>query len=472
MPSAANKEALLALLAPLGQEHLLAFWDRINEEQRRALSAQIEEIDADVLRSLQARKHELSDEGKAHFANLAAKATPPPAIRLAGAGPFRRDDAIRRGEEALKSGQVGVILVSGGLGTRLGFDHPKGMFEIGPLSRRTLFAVLIDHLRAVARKYRAAIPLYLMTSPATDEPTRKFLAAQQRFGLAESDLLIFRQSTMWALDDRLEKILLESPGSLFLGPDGHGGMLQALVKSGALSDAERRGIRYLFYGQIDNPLLTVCDPFLIGCHILSRSQMTTQVAQKRDALERVGNVASIDGRVHIIEYSDLPEDAARQTNEDGSLKLWAGNLAVHVFDVDFLDAASRDPEALPFHIAHKKVPYLGADGRPVEPAEPNAVRFERFIFDLLPRAENALVVEADPADAFAPVKNAAGETQDTAATAQAAMIAQHRRWLVAAGAKIAGDIAVEINPLWALDAAEVAQKIRPGTKIDRPTYFS
>ena len=473
MPTAIDKEVLLARLKPLAQEHLLAFWDRLDEQQRRSLSMQIDEIDAGILRALQARKEEVSADGKAHFASLAARAQSPPAIRLNQSGrDFSREDAVHRGQQGLRAGEVGMVLVAGGLGTRLGFDHPKGMFEIGPLSRRTLFEVLIDHQRAVARRYVAAIPLYLMTSPATDEPTRAFLAQHQRFGLSESDLFIFRQATMWALDDRFEKILLESPGSLFLGPDGHGGMLQALDRSGALADAQRRGIRYLFYGQIDNPLLTVCDPFLIGCHILSRSQMTTQAARKRDPLERVGNVVSIDGRVHIIEYSDLPEDAARQTDADGSLKLWAGNLAVHVFDLDFLESAARDPQALPFHIAHKKVPYLGSDGRTVEPAKPNAVRFERFIFDLLPRAANALVVEADPADAFAPVKNAPGERSDTAATAQAAMIAQHRRWLEQAGASVAEGIAVEINPLWALDAAEVAEKVNPGTRIDRPTYFS
>ena len=249
-------------------------------------------------------------------------------------------------------------------------------------------------------------------------------------------------------------------------------MLQALAESGCLADVRARGIKYLFYGQVDNPLLAVCDPYLIGCHILSRSQMTTQVAQKRDPLERVGNVVSAGGRVHIIEYTDLPESAARQTNADGSLKLWAGNLAVHVFDVDFLEAAAADPDALPFHTAHKKVPYVNAAGKLVEPDKPNALRFERFIFDLLPRAENALVVEADPAEAFAPVKNADGEKTDTPAAAKAAMIALHRRWLRQAGMQIAEAVAVEINPLWALDAGEIARKMRPGTRIERNTYFS
>jgi UDP-N-acetylglucosamine/UDP-N-acetylgalactosamine diphosphorylase len=471
-PNVPDKEALLARLRRAGQEHLLAFWDRLDETQRKNLAGQIAQIDWNLLAKLRGRRSASASDDKAHFAALAARAVSPPAIRLSGQGPFSRQQAIDRGQAALRAGEVGMILVAGGLGTRLGFDQPKGMFEIGPLSKRCLFAILIDQLLAVARRHAVSIPLYLMTSPATDAATREFFWAQGSFGLTASELRFFCQATMWALDDGGEKILLEAPDSLFLGPDGHGGMLQALVRSGCLADARARGIKYLFYGQVDNPLLSVCDPYLIGCHILSRSQMTTQAAQKRDPLERVGNVVSIDGRVHIIEYSDLPEQAARQTNPDGSLKLWAGNLAVHIFDVDFLEVAAADPDALPFHTAHKKVPCLDAAGNPVEPARPNAIRFERFIFDLLPRAENALVVEADPAEAFAPVKNADGEKTDTPQAAQAAMIALHRRWLKEAGMQIADTVAVEINPLWALDAAEIAEKLRPGTRIERNTYFS
>jgi UDP-N-acetylglucosamine/UDP-N-acetylgalactosamine diphosphorylase len=468
----ADKNALLSQLRPAGQEHLVAFWDRLDEPQRRRLAGQIAQIDWNLLARLRGRRSDTATDDKAHYAALAARAASPPAIQLSGQGPFTRQQAIERGQAALRSGEVGMILVAGGLGTRLGFDQPKGMFEVGPLSKRCLFAILIDQLRAVARRHATSIPLYLMTSPATDAATRDFFREQGNFGLTAGELRPFCQATMWALDDRGEKILLEAPDSLFLGPDGHGGMLQALASSGCLADVRDRGIKYLFYGQVDNPLLSVCDPYLIGCHILSQSQMTTQVAKKRDPLERVGNVVSIDGRVHIIEYSDLPEPAARQTNPDGSLKLWAGNLAVHVFDVDFLAAAAADPDALPFHTALKKVPTLDAAGNQVEPDKPNAIRFERFIFDLLPRAEHALVVEADPAEAFAPVKNADGEKTDTPAAAKGAMIALHRRWLRDAGMQIAENVAVEINPLWALDAGEIARKMRPGTRIERNTYFS
>ena len=470
------KERLLAHLAPIGQQHLLAFWDRLTADEQRTLAKQIEAIDPAVFRQVQEQHRSTASAGpddKSRWAALAAKAGPPPAMRLSGSGvPFTKHEARRRGAELLRAGKIGMILVAGGLGTRLGFDQPKGMFPIGPLSSRPLFQVLIEQLLAVARRYGARIPLYLMTSPATDDATRQFLAEHHNFGLPAGDLHIFCQSTMWALDDKWERILLESPGSIFLGPDGHGGMLAALAKSGCLADAQRRGIEQLFYGQVDNPLTQVCDELLIGSHALAGSEMTTQVVRKRDPLERVGNVVSIDGRVQVIEYSDLPEQFARQTSADSGLKLWAGNLAIHVMSVDFLNRCAAQADALPFHTAHKKVPFVGEGGTLVEPDKPNAIRFERFIFDLLPLARQALVVEADPAEAFAPVKNSDDDKTDNPRTSKAAMIALHTRWLSEAGAKVAVGVPVEINPLWAGNSDEVGQRIAPNTIIGRPTYFA
>ena len=476
MTAADLKDRLLARLTPIGQEHLVAFWDRLDDRQRQHLARQIEAIDPDVFRQVQEqhrRSAETGDDPKAHWARLAAKAQSPPAMLLDGSGvPFSKDQARRRGAELLWAGKLGMILVAGGLGTRLGFDQPKGMFPIGPLSQRPLFQVLIEQLLAVGRRYGVRIPLYLMTSPATDEATRRFLAEHGNFGLAADDLHIFCQATMWALDDKWERILLESPGSIFLGPDGHGGMLAALAKSGCLADAQRRGIEHLFYGQVDNPLTQVCDELLVGSHALAESEMTTQVVRKRDPLDRVGNVVSIDGRVQVIEYSDLPDDSARQTNPDGSLKLWAGNLAIHVMRVEFLSRCAAQADALPFHTAHKKVPHVDQEGNLVEPDKPNAIRFERFIFDLLPLARQALVVEADPAEAFAPVKNSDDEQTDNPRTSKAAIVALHKRWLREAGAKVAEGVGVEINPLWAGNAEEVRQRVKLGTEIDNPTYFA
>jgi UDP-N-acetylglucosamine/UDP-N-acetylgalactosamine diphosphorylase len=470
------KDALLSSLYAVGQQHLLAHWESLADADRSHLARQINDIDwSDYarLRKLHAGSGDDTQAVKQHWREAAARSVPPAAVRL-GQEPngFTREQARKEGEAALRAGKVGMILVAGGLGTRLGFDLPKGMFPLGPVSNRTLFQILIDQLRAVSRRYGVRIPLYVMTSPATHDVTEKFLAEHDRFGLPAEDLKLFQQGTMYAVDEQSFDVLLSAPGEIFTGPDGHGGMLAALVKHGVLTDARSRGIEQFFYGQIDNPLLTVCDAELIGCHRLAKSELTTQVVAKTDPAERVGVVVEIDGRTQIIEYVDLPDDQARERLPDGSLKFWAGNIAVHVFEVAFLERVASQADALPFHTSRKKVPYVDRNGQLVQPSAPNAIRFERFIFDLLPHAENALVVEVDKAVAFAPVKNDDKSPTDSPTTARAAMIAKAARLLRDASAELADGVAVEVNPLWASNAEEAKRKLKPGTKVSEATYLA
>jgi UDP-N-acetylglucosamine/UDP-N-acetylgalactosamine diphosphorylase len=371
----------------------------------------------------------------------------------------------------MRAGQVGVILVAGGQGTRLGFEHPKGMFPIGPISGNTIFQILVERVLASSRRYGSPIPLFIMTSPATHDETVEFLNEYRFFGMEPDDVTIFCQGTMPAVDATTGQLLLADKASLALSPDGHGGMLRALEKNGCLQQARERGIRQFSYGQIDNPLVQICHPELIGYHLLAESEMTTQVVEKSEPLDRVGNVVSVDGQMQIIEYSDLPDDVAHSRNEDGSLRVWAGSIAVHVFEVSFLERAASQASVLPFHRAHKKVAFVDQDGNRIEPDKPNAIKFERFIFDLLPAARNAIVVEGRRQDVFAPLKNAEGAAADTATATREAMIRLHTKWLTAAEVRVADGVAVEISPLWALDAGQVAEKCAAGQQVTEPTYF-
>lgn len=461
------KRHLRDLLTPHGQEHLLAFWDELDSAEQDALTTEIRAIDFARLAELYRTR------GAAHDVHaLVDRAGPPPAFRLdTTQNRFSPDQARHRATEALAAGQVGVILVAGGQGTRLGFPHPKGMYPIGPVSEHSLFQIHIEKIVAAARRHGTWIPLYLMTSPATHDETVAYLAQNDRFGLPEEDLRIFCQGTMPAVDAASGKVLLATPSHLALSPDGHGGTLAALERSGSLDDARRRGIKHLFYFQVDNPLVDICGREFVGYHLLAGSEMSTQVIAKREPLERVGNVVEVDGRLHMIEYSDLPEEIAGGRNADGSLAIWAGSIAVHVFDLDFLQRMVDRSDALPFHVARKKVPHIDAHGRAIRPEKPNAIKFERFIFDLLPSAERAIVVEVDPARAFAPLKNAPGEKADTPEAVRAQLVAEHTRWLFRHGVEVSDGVAVEISPLFALDAEELAGKVSPTTRVTEPTFF-
>ncbi len=468
MSDSVSKDPLHAALAAFGQEHLLAFWDGLDPAQRQSLAEQIHELDLPLLQRLTSHAHQAED-----VRCLAARAASPAAIRLDGSGlPISPSQARQAGAETLAAGRVGVILVAGGQGTRLGFDHPKGMFPIGPVSGHSLFQIHIEKIRARSRRHGVRIPLYVMTSPATHAETAEFFAQHQRFGLSTEDLRLFCQGTMPAVDAQSGRILLQTPSSIFVSPDGHGGMLAALVRSGILAEATRRGIEHFFYFQVDNPLVDIANEEFLGYHLLARSEMTTQVIAKTDPLEKVGNAVAIDGRMRVLEYSDLPDDVAQRRHADGSLAIWAGSIGVHAISAAFLARMADEADALPFHRASKKVPYVNAAGQQVQPAQPNAIKFERFIFDLLPQAAGAIVVEVDAQRSFAPLKNTPGAAKDTPEAVRGQMLALHGQWLQAAGAEVNTGVEVEIGPLFALDAADVAKRVPLGTCFATNTFLT
>lgn len=474
MKNAPDKQALLAKLEPFGQQHLLQFWDELAEPPQCELAQQIEALDLALVDSLFRGAAEQPD-----WNELSRRATPPPAVRLVdrqmgsvGSLGITSAAAQERGIAALASGEVGVLLTAGGQGSRLGFELPKSAYPIGPLSGATLLQIHIEKVRALAERYDVSIPLYLMTSPATHDDTVRILDENDRFGLAKKDLVVFCQGSMPAVDIKSGKILLADKHQLFLSPDGHGGTVAALAANRVLEAMNKRGVRQLFYLQVDNPLVPIGDPQLVGYHLLAGSELTSLAVAKQSPQDKVGNFAMIDERLHVIEYSDLPDDVAQQRDEYNQLIFWAGSIAVHVFDVGLFERAQGFAAELSFHVARKKVEFLGSDGQKVMPTEPNALKFEKFIFDLLPHARQPIVVEFAEQECFAPLKNAPGAEKDTPEYVRRMMCAQHRRWLEAAGAVVAEGVEIELSPLYALDAQGVAARIEPGRVFDKSQYLA
>lgn len=463
-----NHAELAAHLKEFDQQHLLGFWDEIDAAGRERLARQLAAIDFAQMAELFGHTAAAQD-----WVALARRADPPPAIRIADrdTGKITAADARARGEQALAAGEIGVLLTAGGQGSRLGFDQPKGMYPIGPVSGVTLLQVHLEKALAAAKRYGAAMPVYMMTSPVTHDEQLAFLDEHNRFGLPEDDLFVFCQGTMPTVDAKTGKLLLAAKDELFLSPNGHGGTVAALADTGAIDHMRRRGIKHLFYLQVDNPLVPIGDAEFIGYHLLARSELTSMAVTKQTPQDKLGNFVGIDGRVEVMEYSDFPMDVAERRDANGALTFWAGSIAVHVFAVDFLERALKLKEALPFHVARKKVPHVDAAGKLVQPAEPNALKFERFIFDLLPHAKNAIVVEYPEHEVFAPLKNAPGADRDTPEYVKQFLCDQHRRWLQEAGVKVADDVPVEISPLWALDAAGVAARSDKPASITKPTYL-
>jgi UDP-N-acetylglucosamine/UDP-N-acetylgalactosamine diphosphorylase len=449
-----------------GQEHVLAGWSELMDSERQALVQDLEALDLPKLRQL------FADRDRSFGVPPAERIKPVPVARLTD-----QDQAVRQqGEEALRRGEVAALIVAGGQGSRLGFDHPKGLYPIGPVSNKSLFAIHAEKVLALRRRYGKPVPLLLMTSHATHDETEEFFAAHDFFGLPAEEVFFFRQGTMPALDLETGKLLMEGRGRLFTSPNGHGGTLTALAGSGLLDHLQRRGIRQLFYFQVDNPLVKVADPLFLGHHLAANAEVSSKIVPKESPTDKLGNLVLVDGRCSIIEYSDLPEALAKETDVEGRLRIWAGSPAIHFFSLAFLDRLTRGPLRIPFHVARKKVPYLDANGVLVQPSKENALKFEMFIFDVLPLAERWTVVETSRQEEFVPLKNATGP--DSPSLVKQALSNLAANWLEKAGVTVprhsSGDarLPLEISPLFALDAAEVASRVDRDLVVDGPLYLS
>lgn len=457
---------LLQTVQRFGQEHIFAFADQLSEKERNGLIAQVREIDFQTLNTC-IEKHIHSSETEKQ-----GELSPAPVITLADRTD-RDADAVRSGQEAIRNGRVAAFVVAGGQGTRLGFNGPKGAFVPGLHSERSLFEIQAQRIQAAARKYSTRIPWYIMTSETNDRATRDFLEGNSFFGMRSEDVKIFTQGMMPAVDHS-GNILLENKHRIFRSPNGHGGSLKALVDSGALDDMNRRGVDTLSYYQVDNILIWPVDPAFIGYHLQAESDMSSKVLPKRDPFEKVGNICRVNGRLSVVEYSDLPEELATATNEDGSLKFSAGSIGIHVFDTAFVRKMGTGGR-LPYHKAEKNIPYMDSSGNIVEPEGKNGIKFEMFVFDALPEAENPVVLEVERSEEFAPIKNARGD--DSPETAARALYERNARWLENRGLKVPKDengtpvYPVELHPDILLNPEDSRDLLPPDMRIEGPIYI-
>jgi UDP-N-acetylglucosamine/UDP-N-acetylgalactosamine diphosphorylase len=457
-------------LASIKQEHVLRFANELDDAGRRKLGAQLDALDLKLIR-------QLVDEYVRNKPAIALPTDIQPVKAFARKPGTDQEkpyaDAKARGEQLLKEGKVAAFLVAGGQGTRLGYDGPKGEYPVTPVKSKPLFQVFAEQLLAHSRDSGKSVPWYIMTSDANDAATRAFFKKNAYFGYPPADIFFFQQGMMpaFAMDGRM---LLGERDSLALSPDGHGGSLRALQRSGALADMKQRGVEHLSYFQVDNPLVHTLDPLFLGLHDLTGSEMSSKTVPKADALEKVGNFVLADGKVQVIEYSDLPESLARKTNLDGSLAFNAGSIAIHALRTSFIERLNSGGSLhLPWHRAEKKVPFVNEQGEVVKPDKPNAVKLEQFVFDAIPLAKSAIVYETDRAEEFSPVKNAEGT--DSPETCRRDQIRRAARWLREAGVEVPQkngepDATLEIDPLYATSGEQLRSrglklKIKNGAAI-------
>ena len=465
-------EDIKKLIKEHHQSHLLAFWDQLNTTQRQDLLAQIREMDFAKI--------------DYWVANCVMKSAPVAiSADLAPASFYSSEPAepqqnrkyakaVELGKEMIRQGKVAAFVVAGGQGTRLGYDGPKGNFPISPVKNKTLFQIFAESIAAASQKYQAICPWYIMTSPLNHAETVEIFRFNDYYGLDEKNVFIFQQGTLpnFSPDG---KILMADKDRISCSPDGHGGSLKALYRSGAIEDMKRHGVEFVSYFQVDNPMINIFDPLFIGLHALDKAEMSSKALIKTGPYEKVGNFCLVDGKVNVIEYSDLLEELAERRNPDGSLTFGLGSIAIHIINRAFVERLNADGFSLPLHRAVKNIPHIDRQGKPVESDEPDSVKLESFVFDAVPLASKSIILQTLRNEEFAPTKNATGV--DSVETTRKMMVARAADWLESAGLIIPKkpdgsiDCVLEIAPSFALQKDDVKAKlnrilqIKPKDKI-------
>ncbi|KAE8284681.1 UDP-N-acetylhexosamine pyrophosphorylase-like protein 1 [Larimichthys crocea] len=435
-------EQLKQRLESAGQPHVLQFWSELCEEDRDTFLQELSQLD---LKGLKDHCEGAVRAADSPSANLDQHIQPVPPESI---GSVRKSDKSclaeweNEGLLQISQSRVGVLLLAGGQGTRLGVQYPKGMYNVGLPSGKTLYQIQAERIHKIQelsnRKHgcKCTVPWYIMTSEFTLAPTKKFFKENNYFDLDPSNIVMFEQRMIPAVTFD-GKVILQGKGKIAMAPDGNGGLYQALVDNKVLEDMKKRGVEYLHVYCVDNILVKMADPVFIGFCVSRGADCGAKVVEKAYPAEPVGVVCKVQGVSQVVEYSEFQPQTAELRGPGGELVYSAGNICNHLFTRAFLqDVAEKFKDQLKQHVALKKVPFVDSCGNHVKPTKPNGIKMEKFVFDVFPFSRNFVVFEVVREDEFSPLKNADGAATDTPTTARNSLLAQHCRWAMAAGATL------------------------------------
>ncbi|XP_037835514.1 UDP-N-acetylhexosamine pyrophosphorylase-like protein 1 [Kryptolebias marmoratus] len=435
-------EQLQRGLDSAGQAHVLRFWSELSEEQQEVFLQDL------VLLDLQRLKEhcEAASRAAAGPAPTLDRVMEPVPPEITGSVTRSDPESLTRWEDEgllqISKNRVAVLLLAGGQGTRLGVPYPKGMYDVGLPSRKTLYQIQAERIHKIQelaeRRHgsKCTVPWYIMTSEFTLTPTQTFFKQNNYFGLEPSDIIMFEQRMIPAVTFD-GKVILEGKGKIAMAPDGNGGLYQALVDHKVLEDMKQREVEYLHVYCVDNILVKMADPVFIGFCVSRGADCGAKVVEKAHPAEPVGVVCRVRGVPQVVEYSEIPPETAQLRGPEGELVYRAGNICNHFFSRTFLqDVAEKFKDQLKQHVARKKVPFVDSCGNQVKPTKPNGIKMEKFVFDVFPFSRNFVVFEVIRKDEFSPLKNTDGAASDTPTSVRTSLMDQHRRWVCSAGASL------------------------------------
>ncbi len=391
-------EKVKGLLKKYNQEQLLTCYDKLIEAKREELLDEILKIDFEQMENLyEETKHE-KDFKKCDIKPLAY-------IDKQKLEKNEKEEYEKKGIQVIKKGKYAVVTMAGGQGTRLGHDGPKGTFELDVEPKRPLFTLLAEAIKEQMEKYNAVIPWYIMTSKENNEQTKAFFKRHNYFGMKEKNIKFFIQNELPMVDTN-GKILVDDKGMVKQAADGHGGIFEAMSKDGIIKDMEKRKIEWIFIAGVDNVLAKMVDPLLTGIAIEKKCLAAGKSVVKNNPKEKVGVFCKKDEKPSVIEYTEITNEMAEAVDEKGELLYGESHILCNLFNIKALEEISKNK--LPYHSAFKKAKYIDDHGVIVVPQEPNAYKFEAFIFDAFERLNDMAIIRVKREEEFAPVKNAEG----------------------------------------------------------------
>lgn len=458
------------------QEHLLRFWSELSTEEQQKFLQQLNNIQLEKLNELFERADSSLKQLQKTYLDDKMKPIPPSQFQSEESCSSNILESYQiRGLEEVSDGHVGVLLMAGGQGTRLGVTHPKGMYSVGLPSGKTLFQIQAERIRRLqilAKEQTGKsgkIPWYIMTSGPTDKATENFLKAHNYFGLDSNDVVLFKQGLLPCFDFD-GKVLLEDKFSVAQAPDGNGGIYRALAQNGILDDMDRRGVRYIHVHSVDNILVKVADPVFIGYCLSKNADCGAKVVKKNGPFEAVGVVCQVDGHFQVVEYSEITEATANLKDNKGDLVFSAGNICNHFFTVEFLkDIAKHHEDKLKLHVAKKKIPHIDIDGVFVKPTSPQGIKIEKFVFDVFEFSKKFVTWEVPRRSEFSALKNPDSVQKDCPSIARKDLLALHKFYIEKSGGTV-DSADVEISPLLSYAGEHLESEVK-GKIFDSETVL-
>ena len=394
-----KRQETIDLLKEYNQEHIIKFLEKLNDEKAEQLIKQIQKIDL----------HQITELYNSTKKTVEFKESKIEALKYLDKAKLTKEQKEKfdnLGIQVVKNNQYAVVTMAGGQGTRLGHNGPKGTFKLDVYGKgKYLFEILVDNLKEANQKYGVTINWYIMTSKENNEETVKFLEKNNYFGYDKNYVKIFTQSELPIVDTN-GKLMMGKDYKIKEASDGNGGTYSSLRRSGCLTDMKEKGIKWVFIGSVDNALLKMVDVTLLGMAISQGVQIASKSVVKANPHEKVGVFCKMNGHPKVIEYTELPENMAEETDSDGELKFGESHIMCNLYTIEAIEKISK--EILMYHSAFKKNSYIDLDGKEIIPQEPNSYKFESFIFDAFEFFDDIAILRGKREDDFAPVKNKDG----------------------------------------------------------------